>query len=164
MAKNDKIFNNNFESPDTEFSNINFELDPNVKDNKDEEDKIHFELIAREIHRLIEISRFKKFNKVDELGKCASLKKADINDIYGYIVDEMAANNSRIDIFSELCVYFDINPTKFYSSLSNVYKEDLIQELDLRTGILKQKNIKVSYLTIFTRKKAPAAAMKTKQT
>ena len=49
MAKNDKIFNNNFESPDTEFSNINFELDPNVKDNKDEEDKIHFELIAREI-------------------------------------------------------------------------------------------------------------------
>ena len=141
MAKNDKIFNNNFESPDTEFGNINFELDPNVKDNKDEEDKIHFELIAREIHRLIELSRFKVFNKVDELGKCTTLKKADINSIYGYIIDEMAAKNSRIDIFSELCVYFDINHTKFYSSLSNVYKEDLIQELDLRTGILKQKNI-----------------------
>jgi hypothetical protein len=137
----DKIFNNNFESPDTEFTNINFELDPNTKDNKDEEDKIHYELIAREIHRLIEISRFKVFNKVDELGKCNSLKKSDINDIYGYIVDEMASKNSRIDLFSELCVYFDINPTKFYSSLSNVYKEDLIQELDLRTGILKRKNI-----------------------
>ena len=137
----DKIFNNNFESPDTEFTTIKFELDPNTKDNKDEEDKIHYELIAREIHRLIELSRFKSFNKVDELGKCASLKKADINAIYGFIVDEMAAKNSRIDIFSELCVYFDINPTKFYSSLSNVYKEDLIQELDKKTGILKRKNI-----------------------
>jgi len=138
----DKIFNNNFESPDTEFGNINFELDPTTKDSQDEEDKIHFELIAREIHRLIDISRFKVFNKVDELGKCTTLKKSDINDVYGYIIDEMAAKNSRIDIFSELCIYFDINPTKFYSSLSNVYKEDLIQELDLRTGILKRKNIK----------------------
>lgn len=138
----DKIFNNNFESPDTEFGNINFELDPATKDLQDEEDKIHYELIAREIHRLIDLSRFKVFNEVDELGRCNTLKKSDINDIYGYIIDEMAAKNSRIDIFSELCVYFDINPTKFYSSLSNVYKEDLIQELDIRTGILKKKNIK----------------------
>jgi ferritin-like protein len=137
----DKIFNNNFESPDTEFTTIKFELDPNVKDNKDEEDKIHYDLIARRIHELIESSRFKVFNKVDELGKCTSLKKADINDIYGYVIDEMQTKNSRIDLFSELCVYFDINPTKFYSSLSNVYKEDLIQELDLKTGILKRKNI-----------------------
>jgi hypothetical protein len=138
---NDKIFNNNFESPDTEFGNINFELDSATKDNQDEEDKIHYELIAREIHKLIGLSRFKVFNEVDELGRCNTLKKSDINDIYGYIIDEMAVKNSRIDIFSELCIYFDINPTKFYSSLSNVYKEDLIQELDLRTGILKRKNI-----------------------
>ena len=43
----DKIFNNNFESPDTEFGNINFELDPTAKDSQDEEEKIHYELIAR---------------------------------------------------------------------------------------------------------------------
>lgn len=138
----DKIFNNNFESPDTDFGHINFELDPATKDLQDEEDKIHYELIAREIHKLIGLSRFKVFNNVNELGRCSTLKKLDINDIYGYIIDEMSTKNSRIDIFSELCVYFDINPTKFYSSLSNVYKEDLIQELDLRTGILKRKNIK----------------------
>ena len=138
----DKIFNNNFESPDTDFGQINFELDPSTKDLQSAEDKIHYDLIAREIHELIGLSRFKVFNDVDELGRCSTLKKSDINDIYGYIIDEMSAKNSRIDIFSELCVYFDINPTKFYSSLPNVYKEDLIQELDLRTGILKRKNIK----------------------
>jgi len=80
-----------------------------------------------------------KFNKVDDLGRCTKLKKADINEVYGYIVDEMVAKYSRIDLFSELCVYFDIKADKFYSSLSNVYKEDLIQELDIRTGILDRK-------------------------
>jgi|TARA_B110000902_G_scaffold168450_1_gene192080 ferritin-like protein len=141
MATNDKIFNNSFDSPDFELNDITFDLDPNFKDNRDEEIKIHFDMIATKIHSLIEGSRFKSFNKVDDLGRCTKLKKSDINDVYGYISDEMAAKFSRIDLFSELCVYFDINPTKFYSSLSNVYKEDLIQELDKKTGILGKKNI-----------------------
>jgi hypothetical protein len=98
-------------------------------------------MIATKIHALIEVSRFKSFNEVDDLGRCNKLKKSDINDVYGYISDEMGAKFSRIDLFSELCVYFDINPTKFYSSLSNVYKEDLIQELDKKTGVLGKKNI-----------------------
>ena len=99
-------------------------------------------MIARIIHELITVSRFKIFNEVDELGKCNKLRKTDINEVYGYIIDEMQEKWSRIDIFSEMCVYFDIKPVKFYSSLSNVYKEDLIQELDRKTGILEKKNIK----------------------
>ena len=142
MAKNDKIFNNSFDTPEFELSNISFDLDPSLKDDLDEEEKIHYEMIARIIHDLITVSRFKIFNEVDELGKCNKLRKTDINDVYGYIIDEMQSKWSRIDIFSELCVYFDIRPVKFYSSLSNVYKEDLIQELDRKTGILEKKNIK----------------------
>lgn len=138
---NDKIFNNSFESSEFELNDISFELDSGFKDTREEEIKIHFEMIARKIHELIEASRFKSFNEIDDLGRCNKLKKADINDVYGYIVDEMAAKYSRIDIFSEICIYFDINPTKFYSSLSNVYKEDLIQELDNRTGVLSKRNI-----------------------
>jgi len=138
---NDKIFNNSFESSEFELSDISFELDSGFKDTREEEIKIHFEMIARKIHELIEASRFKSFNEIDDLGRCNKLKKADINDVYGYIVDEMAAKYSRIDLFSEICVYFDINPTKFYSSLSNVYKEDLIQELDAKTGVLGKRNI-----------------------
>ena len=139
--KNDKIFNNSFDTPEFELGTISFELDPSVKNEQDEEDRIHFDMIARKIHELIGLSRFKVFNEVDELGKCNKLRKNDINEVYGYIVDEIAAKFSRIDIFSEMCVYFDIKPVKFYSSLSNVYKEDLITELDLRTGILEKKNI-----------------------
>src|SRR5210317_49848 len=138
---NDKIFNNSFESSEFELSDISFELESGYKDTREEEIKIHFEIIARKIHELIEASRFKSFNEIDDLGRCNKLKKADINDVYGYIVDEMAIKYSRIDLFSEICVYFDINPTKFYSSLSNVYKEDLIQELDVKTGVLGKRNI-----------------------
>jgi ferritin-like protein len=122
-------------------SNMSFEVDSSFKDEMDEDIKIHYDMIANKIHKLIELSRFKQFNEVDDLGRCKKLKKSDINDVYGYIVDEMKAKFSRIDIFSEMCVYFDIKPDKFYSSLSNVYKEDLIQELDLRTGVLERKNI-----------------------
>ena len=139
--KNDKIFNNSFDTPEFELGTISFELDPSIKNEQDEEDRIHFDMIARKIHELIGLSRFKVFNEVDELGKCNKLRKNDINEVYGYIIDEIAAKFSRIDIFSEMCVYFDIKPVKFYSSLSNVYKEDLITELDLRTGILEKKNI-----------------------
>jgi len=139
---NDKIFNNSFDTPEFELGNISFDLDPSLREELDEESKIHYEMIARKIHDLINRSRFKHFNEIDELGKCAKLKKTDINDVYGYIVDEMAAKWSRIDLFSEICIYFDIKPAKFYSSLSNVYKEDLIQELDAKTGILDKKNIK----------------------
>ena len=139
----DKIFNNSFDAPEFEISpNMTFEVETDFRGGMDEEDRIHFEMIAREIHDLIEISRFKSFNNVDDLGRCNKLKKADINDIYGYIIEEMVRKYSRIDIFSELCIYFDIRADKFYSYLANVYKEDLIQELDLKTGILKKKNIK----------------------
>ena len=142
MIERDKIFENNFDAPDFEMlPNFSFEIDPTFKDNTPEEEKIHYALIAEQIHELVTSSRFKAFNVIDEHGRNIKLKKIEINDVYGYIVDEMVSKNTRIDLFSELCVYFDINPTKFYSSLSNIYKEDLIQELDSKTGILKRKNI-----------------------
>ena len=42
MAANDKIFNNSFDAPDFELTDITFDLDPSFKDNRDEEIKIHF--------------------------------------------------------------------------------------------------------------------------
>ena len=142
MAKNDKIFNNSFDTPEFELCTISFELDPSVRNDQDEEERIHYDMIARLIHELILKSRFKVFNDIDAQGKCNKLKKNDVNDVYGYIIDEIGSNWSKIDLFSEMCIYFDIKPAKFYSSLSNVYKEDLIQELDAKTGILEKKNIK----------------------
>jgi hypothetical protein len=141
--RKDKIFDNSFDSPEFEhLSNFTFDLDPVFKDHRSEEEKIQVEMISRDIHKLIEVSRFNLFNVVDEQGKTTKLKKVDINEVYGYVIDEIANEYTLIDIFSEMCVYFDINPSKFYGSLSNAYKEGLIAELDRKTGILDKKNIK----------------------
>tara|TARA_B100001287_G_C22509082_1_gene447333 strand:+ start:69 stop:512 length:444 start_codon:yes stop_codon:yes gene_type:complete len=140
--KTDKIFDNTFDAPEGEVKGtISFNLDSSVKGNYSEEEIIHYEMLAKEIHELISNSRFKKFNKIDEFANAIKLKKLDINEVYGFMVDELAANYSRIDIFSEMSSYFNIHPTKFYNSLSNVFKEELITELDKKTGILSKKNI-----------------------
>lgn len=141
-TKRDKIFDNTFEETEYELDNsISFNIAPRAIDNRPEEDKIEADLISREIHELIQSSRFKVFNEIDEFQQTTKLKKLDINEVYEYISDEMRAKHSLVDVFSELCDYFNINPTKFYQSLGNKFKEELIEELDSRTGVLKRKNI-----------------------
>jgi hypothetical protein len=141
-TKRDKIFDNTFEETEFELdTSMSFELSPRVVDNRDEEDKIEAKLIASEIHDLIQKSRFKVFNEINDFQQTTKLKKLDINEVYEYISDEMRRKHSLVDVFSELCDYFNINPTKFYQSLGNKFKEELIEELDTRTGVLKRKNI-----------------------
>ena len=141
-TKRDKIFDNTFEETEFELdSSMTFEVAPSYLDDRSEEDKIEANLIADRIHNLIQTSRFKKFNEIDEFQQTIKLKKLDINEIYEYISDEMKSKHSLVDVFSELCDYFNINPTRFYQSLGNKFKEELIEELDERTNILKRKNI-----------------------
>lgn len=141
-TKRDKIFDNTFEETEFELdTSMSFELSPRVVDNRTEEEKIEADLIATEIHDLVEGSRFKKFNAIDEFQQVVKLRKTDINEVYNFISDEMRSSHSLVDVFSELCDYFNVNPTKFYQSLGNKFKEELIEELDKRTGVLKRKNI-----------------------
>lgn len=141
-TKRDKIFDNTFEETEYEFdASMTFELSPRVVDNRPEEDKIEANLIAENIHSLILNSRYKKFNEIDEFQQTVKLKKIDINAVYEFISDETRADHSLVDVFSELCDYFNINPTRFYQSLGNKFKEELIEQLDERTDILRKKNI-----------------------
>lgn len=140
--RHDKIFDNNFESTEFELDgNMTFNLSPQWTDDRPEEEKIQQRILQEKIHALIESSRFKTFNDLDEFSDSRKLKKNDINNVYDYIEGELVRNHSRIEIFSELCDYFNVHPTKFYNSLSNTFKEGLIEELDSKTGVLKKKNI-----------------------
>ena len=141
-TKRDKIFDNFDDGGDFELNGtISFNLNPQYSDNRDEEDKIESNLIRNTIHELIDNSRFKKFNVVDEFQQVTKLRKLDINEVYEFISDETKADHSMVDVFSELCDYFNINPTRFYQSLGNKFKEELIEQLDERTNILERKNI-----------------------
>jgi hypothetical protein len=141
-TKRDKIFDNTFEETEYEFdTSMSFALAPRAVDNRSEEDKLEATLIADEIHSLISNSAFKKFNAIDEFNQTVKLNKIDINEVYEFISEETKATHSLVDIFSELCDYFNVNPTRFYQSLGNKFKEELIEELDTRTNILQKKNI-----------------------
>jgi hypothetical protein len=141
-TKRDKIFDNTFEETEFEYDpSLTFEVAPSYLDSRSEEDKIEAGLIADQIHELIIKSRFKVFNEIDEFQQTIKLKKLDINEVYEYVSDEMKTKHSLVDVFSELSDYFNINPTRFYQSLGNKFKEELIEELDERTNILKRKNI-----------------------
>ena len=141
-TKRDKIFDNKFEESEFELdTSISFEISPQYSDDRDEEEKIESDIIMTKIHELVSKSEFSKFNVIDEFQQTKKLKKIDINNVYEYINKEMCFNHSMVNVFSELCEYFNVNPTKFYSSLGNKFKEDLIIELDKTTGILKRKNI-----------------------
>lgn len=141
-TQRDKIFDNTFDNSGFEMDpSFSFAIAPSQIDNRDEEDKIETNIIIKKIHELIEASRFKRFNDIREFEQTIKLKKMEINEIYEYISDELRPNHAIIEIFSEVCDYFNVNPTKFYQSLGNKFKEELIEALDKKTNILKKKNI-----------------------
>lgn len=141
-TKTDKIFDNTFEDSDFEFDTaMSFDVAPSFIDNRPEEEKIETKIIRDSIHSLIENSQFKEFNKINEFQQTVILKKIDINKVYEFVSDELKGSHSLIDIFSELCDYFNVNPTKFYASLGNKFKEELIEVLDKKTNILQKKKI-----------------------
>lgn len=140
--KRDKIFDNTFDDQKFELdSTISFQISPQYDSGLEEEEKIQLEMVRRDIHELVINSRFKTFNDLGDLAEAKKLKKLDINEIYEFISTELVSKYSLIEIYSETADYFNVNPTKFYASLSNKFKEDLIQELDNRTKILKRKKI-----------------------
>lgn len=141
-TKTDKIFDNKFEDGEFELDpSMSFEIAPSYSDNRSEEEKIETKIIRDTIHELITNSPFKEFNKIDEFQQTVALKKIDINKVYEFISGELRSSHSLIDIFSELCDYFNVNPTKFYQSLGNKFKEELIEVLDKKTNILQKKKI-----------------------
>lgn len=141
-TKRDKIFDNTFEEQEYEFdTSLTFAIAPSYSDDRDEEDKIEEDVVMDKIHELVSNSRFKKFNEIDEFNQSKKLKKIDINDIYDFMNSELHRCHSMITVFSVLCDYFNVNPSKFYSSLGNKFKEDLITELDNKTGVLGKRNI-----------------------
>jgi hypothetical protein len=61
--------------------------------------------------------------------------------VFSYVLITLGKDYSRVDIFGVLSDYFDVFPNKFYNSLSNKFKDELITELDDKYDILKKKKI-----------------------
>jgi hypothetical protein len=138
----DKIFNNSYGSSEIDHRKIEFTIAPAFGSSMDPDDRIHYDLLLKKIDELIIGSEFEELNKVTENGVAKKLNKVQINKVYFYVIDKIGHAHTRIDLFGVLSDYFDVFPNKFYNSLSNKFKDELILELDKKYNILEKKKIR----------------------
>ena len=140
--RQDKIFDNTFGESEYDGSKSTFTVDNAFHDYEEAEEKIHYNLLFQRIHALIKGSIYFALNEIKENGKISKLNKMQINQVYGFVLNSLPGTERKIEIFSILSDYFDIHPSKFYSSLSNKYKNELIMELDQVMNIFEKKKIR----------------------
>jgi hypothetical protein len=108
----------------------------------DHDDKMHYKMLFTKIDSLIRGSEFEHLNMVTKDGVIKKLNKVQINKIYFYVIEHLGSAYTRIDLFSVISDYFDVFPNKFYNSLSNKFKDELIKELDDKYNILEKRKIR----------------------
>tara|TARA_R100000900_G_scaffold97838_1_gene75766 strand:- start:654 stop:1148 length:495 start_codon:yes stop_codon:yes gene_type:complete len=138
----DKIFNNTYGEQDLSGQKINFTVSSSWMDSMDPDDKQHYDSLFEKIDALIKGSEFEHLNEATPEGIIKKLNKVQINKVFFYIIENTGSSYSRIDLFSVLSDYFDVFPNKFYNSLSNKFKDELIKELDAKYNILEKRKIR----------------------
>ena len=138
----DKIFNNTYGEQDLSGQKINFTVSSSWLDSMDPDDKMHYDALFEVIDALIKGSEFEHLNEATPEGVIKKLNKVQINKVFFYIIENTGTSYSRIDLFSVLSDYFDVFPNKFYNSLSNKFKDELINELDAKYNILEKRKIR----------------------
>jgi len=127
----DKIFNNNYESTDIDTTPIKFKVSDDYQggaSNLSFEDRLEQDMAFEVISAILDKSKFTAYNKPDSEGSFKKLNKLQINEVYSFTAMQLP-NFSRIKMFSILQEYFDVNSNKFYDSLSNTFKKELVEEL-----------------------------------
>jgi hypothetical protein len=140
--KEDKIFNNTFGDNNLNEEPISFNVAPAYMDDVDPDDRMHYDILFKKIDELIKGSEFEHLNEVTQGGVIKKLNKVQINKVFFYIIENIGSIYTRIDLFSVLSDYFDVFPNKFYNSLSNKFKDELIKELDDKYNILEKRKIR----------------------
>jgi hypothetical protein len=133
----DKIFDNQFEQTELDTSEKSFQIDSSIAE-KSYDDRIDEEMISEQIKNLLlNNQRYNRFNVANPDGSFPKINKSDINEIYRHVLDSIP-EVPIIEAFSIITNIYDISPEKFYESLSNTFKTELIAELRNR-GYLKNR-------------------------
>lgn len=133
----DKIFDNDFGQTELDTREKTFQLDPNASE-RNLEDKIDEMIFYEDIKNLLlNNPNYDRFNNPMVDGTYVKINKSDINDMYSLVLEKIP-EVKNIEAFSIITTIYDISPEKFYESLSNTFKTDLITELKSR-GYLKNR-------------------------
>jgi hypothetical protein len=131
----DKIFDNDFEHTELDTSEKKLTVDSNFTE-KTLDDKIDETMFNRNIEDFIKTNfRLNNLNIRKEDGTFPKINKSEINEIFRSVTEGLP-HIPKIEVFSIVTSIYDISPEKFYESLSNTFKTELITELKGR-GYLK---------------------------
>jgi hypothetical protein len=127
----DKIFDNEYEHTEADTTEKSLSIDSNFME-KSLDEKIDETMFRKHITELIDTHpRLNYFNTMMESGGFPKINKSEINEIYKIVTLSLPLV-PKIEIFSIVTSIYDLSPDKFYESLSNTFKTDLIDELKSR--------------------------------
>lgn len=130
----DKIFDNDFENTELDTTE-KFSIDANFVE-KTFDEKIDESMFYTDVTEFIKSNnRLNTLNSALPTGGFPKINKSEINEIYRCITEKLT-HVPKIEVFSIVTSIYDISPDKFYESLSNTFKTELITELK-RRGYLK---------------------------
>lgn len=130
----DKIFDNDFENTELDTTE-KFSIDANFVE-KTFDEKIDESMFYADVTEFIKSNnRLNTLNSSLPTGGFPKINKSEINEIYRCITEKLT-HVPKIEVFSIVTSIYDISPDKFYESLSNTFKTELITELK-RRGYLK---------------------------
>jgi hypothetical protein len=139
-TKLDKIFDNRFhevERNENDKIDLHSEFFIEEGNNSNPYNSLIVDELMNKIDNLISL-RFPEY-KVINNGKAKKINKNDINIVYKFIIDNIPQDFTIIDTWYYLSVYFDVDSKRFYASLNDEYKSQLIDYLLNSTEVLKDK-------------------------
>lgn len=137
--KLDKILDNTYyESYCSENQYIDFHSEEFAEDDDYVETAFSLE-IMEEIDKIIVIIfpelKKKKRNNIKRINK------DEINAIYSHVKHKISLKYRIVDVWYYLSEYLDVDTNKFYESLKDEYKLELLLFLQQNTNLLESKNI-----------------------
>jgi len=138
--KEDKIFNNKFNSGEVEyeaFGKMNIVSDLTSTDDVFEE--YNERQLQEDIYKIFVESKY-----YEEYLKNKKVPKSEIANLY-YYFDERIPETSEVTIvekFINVAEFMNISYDDLYRELGPVYKEKILREMDNKYGIFKKRKIK----------------------
>lgn len=140
-----KILDNNYNAVEQDYRQISFKISETEVNSSKNQDQLDHELeIEKKIRDCVLNSKYENFNRPKKEGskkKKQRITKEVINELYGFLRKNVKGC-SKTDLYGVASSYFGIDYVKFYNSLSNIYKDELHEEIRENTSAFEKRNIK----------------------
>ncbi|MFM2010006.1 MAG: hypothetical protein RLZZ479_397 [Bacteroidota bacterium] len=136
--KEDKIFNNRYNTGDLEFEQFGKIEVNDIHRPKDFFEEYIENQLQKDLYQIFISSEF-----YDEYNKSKKVPRSEVAQIYYYFDERLKETEAitAIERFINIAEFMSISYDVLYDELSPAYKEKLLKELDLKYGIFKKRKI-----------------------